>query len=144
MCIRDRLEGLQQVATTVGASTRTSNPWPANSEPGIGRHLNLDRRNLQGLSVQNARKMGGDMAGTEDAQPNETPTGPLLHSFSELGRRLAGDDSVERDAEGIKLLVEDVLSDYADCDVYVEDLGEPDIFLLRVGTRGIGIPYPGR
>lgn len=82
------------------------------------------------------------MAGTEDAQRNETTTGPLIRSFAELGRRLAGDDSVERDAEGIKLLVEDVLSDYADCDVYVEDHGEPDIFVVRIGTRGIGIPYP--
>lgn len=82
------------------------------------------------------------MAGSEDAQGAETATGPLIRSFAELGRRLAGDDSVERDAEGIKLLVEDVLSDYADCDVYVEDHDEPDILVLRIGARGIGIPYP--
>jgi hypothetical protein len=42
--------------------------------------------------------------------------GPLIHSYSELGQ-LAGADPVEVGVEGIKSLVEDVLSDYAECNV---------------------------
>lgn len=82
------------------------------------------------------------MAGTEDAQRDETATGPLIHTFSELGRRLAGYDLVEREPEDVKLLLEVILSDYAYRDVYVEDHDEPGIFVLRIGTCGIGIPYP--
>jgi hypothetical protein len=82
------------------------------------------------------------MAGTEDAQRNETPAGPLIHSFAELARRLAGYDLVEHDAEDMKILVEVILSDYAYREVDVEDHAELGIFELRIGTRGIVTPYP--
>ena len=67
--------------------------------------------------------------------------GPLIRSFSELGL-LADGDSAGWGVEEIRSRVEDVLSDYADCDVYVQDDEEPEAFTLRIRTRGIGLPYP--
>ena len=67
--------------------------------------------------------------------------GPLIHSFSELVLLVDG-DSAGWGVEEIRSRVEDVLSDYADCDVYVMDHEESEAFALRIRTRGIGLPYP--
>ena len=77
----------------------------------------------------------------QDSQVDASGGGPLLRSFFDLGE-LAGVDSTGWGVEEIFCLVEDVLSGYADCDVYVEVHEEPEAFTLRIGTRGICLPYP--
>lgn len=85
---------------------------------------------------------GAAVGGTEKhAQVDECGGSPLIRSFSELGL-LAADDSAGWGAEEIRSRVEDVLSDYADCDVYVQVHAEPGASTLRIRTRGIGLPYP--
>mgnify|MGYP003383259134 CR=1 FL=1 len=81
------------------------------------------------------------MAGThQHSQVDESRVSPLSRSFSEFGL-LANADSAGWGAEEIRSRVEDVLSDYADCDVYVMDHEEPEAVTLRIGTRGMGLPY---
>lgn len=77
----------------------------------------------------------------QHSQVDESEVGALIRSFSELGL-LADGDSAAWGVEEIRSRVEDVLSDYADCDVYVQDDEEPEAFTLRIRTRGIGLPYP--
>ena len=81
--------------------------------------------------------MGGSQ---QHAKVAESGGGPLIRSFSELGL-LADGDSAGWGVEEIRSRVEDVLSDYADCDVYVMDHEEPEAVTLRIGTRGMGLPY---
>ena len=82
------------------------------------------------------------MGGTQQhSQVDESGGGPLIRSFSELGL-LADGDSAGWGAEEIRSRVEDLLSDYADCDVYVMDHAEPEALTLRIRTRGVGLPYP--
>lgn len=82
--------------------------------------------------------MGGSQ---QHAKVDESGGGPLIRSFSELGL-LADGDSAGWGVEEIRSRVEDLLSDYADCDVYVMDHAEPEALTLRIRTRGIDLAYP--
>lgn len=82
------------------------------------------------------------MASIEQHSQVDQPGGdPLIRSFVDLGQ-LGGGDSAELGVEEIRSRVEDLLSGYADCDVYVMDDDEPEEFTLRIRTRGISLPYP--
>lgn len=92
--------------------------------------------------MNEAGKEGAAVGGTQQhSQVDESGCGPLIRSFSELGL-LADGDSAGWGVEEIRSRVEDVLSDYAECDVDVQDDEEPEAFTLRIRTRGIGLPYP--
>lgn len=77
----------------------------------------------------------------QDSQVDASGGGPLVRSFFDLGQ-LAGVDSTGWGVEEIVCLVEDLLSGYADCDVYVEVHDEPEAFTLRIRTRSISLSYP--
>lgn len=81
----------------------------------------------------------GDTHEAEGLAGTET----VVSSLEELATCLRGDQDSDALSEDPRELVQDVLTEYADWDVWIMDHGD-DSLTVRIGARGIGLPFPFR